>query len=108
LIRFGDRDQPVISNLLLSVNLLTFHDADQTCANRATMRERGSGDVETVLAMWLNSSVSAFALIVDIPLKSAADFAKCGTRLQRIRTSSRSPVFLALRMTGWNVVGATL
>ena len=33
---------------------------------------------------------------------------KNGIRPQRMRTSSRAPVSLSFRMTGWKVVGAML
>ncbi len=49
--------------------------------------------------------VSERALMVDSPLMSFRSFVKNGTRPQRARISSRSPVS---RMIGWCVVGATL
>ena len=45
---------------------------------------------------------------MEMPFTSESCFVKKGTRPQRISTSSRRPVSLALRMTGWNVVGAML
>ena len=54
------------------------------------------------------ATVSARALIVEMPLTSESCLVKNGIRPQRSCTSSRSPVSRLARMMGCIVVGATL
>jgi hypothetical protein len=67
----------------------------------------GSADDETEFAIGgFQAGVSAFALMVEKPLKSARDLARFGTIPHRIATISRPPVSRFLRITGCMVVGA--
>jgi len=53
-------------------------------------------------------TVSALALMVEMPLILETSLVKKGIKPQRIRTISREPSSRLSRMTGWKVDGATL
>jgi hypothetical protein len=73
---------------------------EAVCRHEARRFLKDARQVELV------STVSVLALMVEIPFTSDNVLVKNGTNPQRIITSSREPVSLSLRMTGWKVVAA--